>query len=116
MSIFKFIAKHLLRQKEVLEPPERYPNSGNVVAWMEDMVRYYQVMCPERLFALFDPTYADYLPFTIHVGVSHEAFHKKYIQHYREIKARFPEELKKRGKDDGVYIYRAGDPEDYEPY
>lgn len=115
MSIFKFISKHLLKRKEVLEHPSRFPDANNVVAWMEDMVRYYQVMCPERMYALFDPTYGDYLPLAIHVATSRDTFHSKYLQAYRDIKNRFPEELKKRDWA-ALNGYPSGDPEDYEPY
>lgn len=110
--MFNFIMS-LLRKKERLPEPARFPERGRVGEWMEEKVRYFEQEYPDRLHYLFNPTYGDYLPLAIAVGVSEKHFHEEHLAHYREIKSRYPEAAANKDYNCWVSYFPGGDPEDY---
>lgn len=112
--------KNLFRKKVVLPPPSRYPEQNNVHEWMEEKVRYFEVMRPELMHTLFDPTWGDYLPLTIHVATSLETFRTDHIEKYREIRDRYPQHRPDKNRthprNSMWTYYPAGPEEDYPEY
>lgn len=105
-----------LKTKFIPDPipvPDRWPNFNNIDEWMEEQVDYYSKVYPNNMDRLFDPSSGDYMAKNVSVGTSHKSL-MEHIEHYREIKSRYPEAVEKARKNFLYYsYYREGDPEDY---
>lgn len=109
----KNLLKKLLQKKLEIPEPSRYPNSQNIVEWMDEKIAYHAYKFPDNMDSLFNPSSGDYIPLLIAVGASTEEF-KKHIQHYRDVKSQYPEAVIKGKEGFLEYSYfRSGDPLDY---
>jgi hypothetical protein len=105
--------KNLFRKKVVLPYPDRYPDPNRVDAWMEEKAHYFEVMQPELLHTLFDPSCGDYLPRAVHVATSLANFRDNHLEKYREIRSRYPEHVCKKDPSSYWIFYPDGPAEDY---
>jgi len=107
-NIFGFFKK-----KEECEKIPRFPSSNNIEEWIFQKVSYFERKCPEKMYMLFCPSFGDYLPANIVVGVSVDAM-KKNLEFYRNIKKKYPDAVEKARENycsHSKFIY--GDPLDY---
>lgn len=103
----------LLKPKIEVPVPDRYPGFDNITQWMDSKVAYYEYKYPDSMDRLFDPSSGDYLPLGVIAGTSSKRF-KENIEHYRELKKRYPEAVEKAKTQFLHYAYyRDGAPEDY---
>jgi len=92
-----------------------YPGFNNADQWMIDKVAEWKQKYPTELWKLFSPDFGDYLPLSIHVGLSHEAFFTKHHDTYNKLKAENPEAVAEARKKlfRGMYTYSGGPDADY---
>lgn len=109
-NIFCFFSK---KDKEEGEKLPRFPSSNNIEEWMLQKVAHFEKNYPEKMYMLFCPSFGDYLPANVVVGVSLDAM-KKHLDLYRNIKNKYPDAVEKARKNycsHSKFIY--GDPLDY---
>lgn len=109
----KNMLNKFLKPKLEIPVPAQYPDFDNVVEWMDAKVEYYAKKNPNGMHVLFDPSRADYLPLTITSATSNEIF-RENIEHYRQIKAKYPEAVALAKKNyTKMSYFPGGDREDY---
>lgn len=112
-NLFNKLKSKLIPEQIDIPKPDKWPSFHNIDEWMEQKVEYYSKKHPDSLDKLFNPSWGDYIPLLVHVGTSSERF-KEHIEHYRELKSRYPEAVEKAKKDFQYHsYYREGDPQDY---
>lgn len=94
---------------KALELP-RFPDRGEVDAWMRSKVLQTRQRSIHEAQRLFDPTSGDYLPKSVHTG---SYFDEEALASYRTLKAEFPDLVAASLNEPMAFcVSRIADPED----
>jgi len=102
--------------KKQTSGPEKYPPRDDVDGWMERVIAYYKKNRPSEVWQLFCPSSHDYIPMTIHAGLS-RAIMQQHMRQYLKLKHQNPDDAQRalrRLHNTGVNsLYNGGPREDY---
>jgi len=97
-----------------VQDPLRYPERDNIDEWMRSKVDAWKSNRPDRLWMLFCPSFADYLPLNVRSATSLETF-KQHLPAYEQLKKENPDAVAEAKKHYTPHnVYPGGPHSDYQ--